>query len=112
MILRSGSVGVCPRRVTHTKPLSWPLHMGFAARITGAGMRALANLDALIERARSYGVASLRAFIRDLQTDWERKARAPARRPPWSRARSARLLLAARPHDMARSSSNRVGGYL
>jgi ATP-dependent exoDNAse (exonuclease V) beta subunit len=47
-----------------------------AARYRNRNTRALANLDALIERARSYGVAGLRAFVRDLQSDWERKARA------------------------------------
>jgi ATP-dependent exoDNAse (exonuclease V) beta subunit len=47
-----------------------------AARHRNRNARALANLDALIERARSYGVAGLRAFVRDLQSDWERKARA------------------------------------
>ena len=48
-----------------------------AARHRNRNARALANLDALIERARSYGVAGLRAFVRDLQADWERKTRAP-----------------------------------
>ncbi|MDF2119240.1 UvrD-helicase domain-containing protein [Roseiarcaceae bacterium H3SJ34-1] len=48
-----------------------------AARHGNRNARALANLDALIERARSYGVAGLRAFVRDIQADWERKARAP-----------------------------------
>ena len=48
-----------------------------AARHRNRNARALANLDALIERARSYGVAGLRAFVRDLQADWVRKARAP-----------------------------------
>jgi ATP-dependent exoDNAse (exonuclease V) beta subunit len=33
--------------------------------------RALANLDALIEMARPYDVSGLRAFVRDLQSDWE-----------------------------------------
>jgi len=48
-----------------------------AARHRNRNARALANLDALIERARSYGVAGLRAFVRELQADWERKVRAP-----------------------------------
>ncbi len=48
-----------------------------AARHGNRNARALANLDALIERVRSYGVAGLRALVRDLQSDWERKARAP-----------------------------------
>jgi CRISPR-associated exonuclease Cas4 len=47
-----------------------------AARHGNRNARALANLDALIERARGYSVAGLRAFIADLQSDWERKARA------------------------------------
>jgi ATP-dependent exoDNAse (exonuclease V) beta subunit len=48
-----------------------------AARHRNRNARALANLDALIERARRYGVAGLRAFVRELQSDWERKTRAP-----------------------------------
>ncbi len=47
-----------------------------AARHRNRNARALANLDALIERARTYGVAGLRAFVRDLQADWECKTRA------------------------------------
>lgn len=47
-----------------------------AARHGNRNARALANLDALIERARGYSVSGLRAFIRDLQDDWEHKARA------------------------------------
>lgn len=52
------------------------LRVIMAARHGNRNARALANLDALIERARGYSVAGLRAFIRDLQSDWERKARA------------------------------------
>jgi len=48
-----------------------------AARHRNRNARALANLDALIERARRYGVAGLRAFVRDLQADWEQKVRVP-----------------------------------
>jgi ATP-dependent exoDNAse (exonuclease V) beta subunit len=48
-----------------------------AARHKNRNARALANLDALIERARRYGVAGLRAFVRDLQGDWEQKRRVP-----------------------------------
>ncbi|MGR9249433.1 UvrD-helicase domain-containing protein [Rhizobium leguminosarum] len=47
------------------------------ARHGNRNARALANLDALIEKARSYGVSGLRAFVRDLQSDWDQKARAP-----------------------------------
>ncbi len=48
-----------------------------AARHRNRNARALANLDALIERARGYGVAGLGAFVRDLQRDWERRERSP-----------------------------------
>jgi ATP-dependent exoDNAse (exonuclease V) beta subunit len=48
-----------------------------AARHRNRNARALTNLDALIERARGYGVAGLRTFVRDLQADWERNVRAP-----------------------------------
>jgi CRISPR-associated exonuclease Cas4 len=48
-----------------------------AARHRNRNTRALANLDALIERARRYGVAGLRALVRDLQADWEQKVRVP-----------------------------------
>ncbi|WP_431015483.1 UvrD-helicase domain-containing protein [Bradyrhizobium pachyrhizi] len=48
-----------------------------AARHGNRNARALANLDALIERARSYGVSGLRTFVRGLQADWERNVRAP-----------------------------------
>ncbi|MGY3390194.1 ATP-dependent exoDNAse (exonuclease V) beta subunit [Bradyrhizobium sp. USDA 3311] len=48
-----------------------------AARHRNRNARALANLDALIERARGYGIAGLRPFVRDLQAEWERKVRAP-----------------------------------
>ena len=48
-----------------------------AARHRNRNARALANLDALIERARGYGIVGLRAFVRDLQADWERNVRAP-----------------------------------
>lgn len=47
-----------------------------AARHRNRNARALANLDALVERARGYGVSGLHAFVRDLQADWEGKARA------------------------------------
>ena len=47
-----------------------------AARHVNRNARALANIDALIERARRYGVSGLRAFVRDLQADWDNKTRA------------------------------------
>jgi CRISPR-associated exonuclease Cas4 len=59
-----------------------------AARHKNRNARALANLDALIERARRYGVAGLRAFVHDLQGDWERKVRVPEGRIERLRMRS------------------------
>jgi CRISPR-associated exonuclease Cas4 len=47
-----------------------------AARHANRNARALANLDALIERARRYAVSGLRAFVRDLQADWDNKSKA------------------------------------
>jgi CRISPR-associated exonuclease Cas4 len=47
-----------------------------AARHANRNARALANLDALIERARGYAVSGLWAFVRDLQADWDNKSRA------------------------------------
>jgi len=47
------------------------------ARHLNRSSRALANIDALIERARAYDVAGLQAFVRDLQRDWERRSRLP-----------------------------------
>jgi ATP-dependent exoDNAse (exonuclease V) beta subunit len=41
-----------------------------AARHRSRSARALANLDALVERARPYDVSGLRAFVHDLQADW------------------------------------------
>jgi ATP-dependent exoDNAse (exonuclease V) beta subunit len=42
-----------------------------AARYGNRAARALANLDTLIQMARPYGVAGLRAFVRSLNDDWE-----------------------------------------
>jgi len=47
------------------------LRVILAARHGNRSARALANLDALIEMARPYNVAGLRAFVRNLQSDWE-----------------------------------------
>lgn len=47
------------------------LRVVLAARHGNRGARALANLDALIEMARPYNVSGLRAFVRNLQSDWE-----------------------------------------
>ena len=46
-----------------------------AARYRNRNARALANLDALIERARPYGVSGLRALVRDLQAAWEQRTK-------------------------------------
>jgi ATP-dependent exoDNAse (exonuclease V) beta subunit len=47
-----------------------------AARHANRNARALANLDALVERARRYAVSGLQAFVRDLQADWDNKSKA------------------------------------
>ena len=44
------------------------------ARSTDQASRALANVDAVIERARAYGVRGFRQFARDLDADWARRA--------------------------------------
>jgi CRISPR-associated exonuclease Cas4 len=46
-----------------------------AARHRNRNARALANLDAIIERARPYAVSGLRAFVRDFQADWEQRTK-------------------------------------
>jgi CRISPR-associated exonuclease Cas4 len=46
-----------------------------AARHRNRNGRALANLDAIIERARPYAVSGLRAFVRDFQADWEHRSK-------------------------------------
>jgi ATP-dependent exoDNAse (exonuclease V) beta subunit len=47
------------------------LRVILAARHGSRSARALANLDALIEMARPYNVSGIRAFVRNLQSDWE-----------------------------------------
>ena len=49
------------------------LRVILAARHRNRRARALANLDALIEMARPYDVTGLSAFVRDLQSDWEKR---------------------------------------
>ena len=44
------------------------------ARSADQASRALANIDALVERARAYGVRGFRQFARDLDADWSRRA--------------------------------------
>ncbi|WP_375458516.1 UvrD-helicase domain-containing protein [uncultured Enterovirga sp.] len=44
-----------------------------AVRHKSRSAPALANIDALIERARPYAVAGMRAFVRDLDHDWRAK---------------------------------------
>ena len=53
------------------------LRVVMAARHRNRNARALANLDAIIELARPYGVAGLRAFALDLQRCWEERRRRP-----------------------------------
>ncbi|MGE7370312.1 UvrD-helicase domain-containing protein [Neorhizobium sp. NPDC001467] len=53
------------------------LRVVMAARHGQRNARALTNLDAIVELARPYGVAGLRAFALDLQRGWERKRRHP-----------------------------------
>lgn len=53
------------------------LRVVMAARHGQRNARALANLDAIVELARPYGVAGLRAFALDLQRGWEHKRRHP-----------------------------------
>ncbi|MGP2494455.1 UvrD-helicase domain-containing protein [Mesorhizobium sp. PUT5] len=53
------------------------LRVVMAARHGQRNARALANLDAIVELARPYAVAGLRAFALDLQHGWQRKRRHP-----------------------------------
>lgn len=53
------------------------LRVVMAARHGQRNARALANLDAIVELARPYNVAGLRAFALDLQRGWQRKRRHP-----------------------------------
>lgn len=45
------------------------------ARHRNRSARAIANIDALIERARTYSVSGLQAFVEELNRDWELKTR-------------------------------------
>jgi ATP-dependent exoDNAse (exonuclease V) beta subunit len=73
------------RRVPATTPLlllseaieQLRVRVVLTARHLNRSSRALANVDALIERARAYDVAGLQAFVRELQRDWKRRARLP-----------------------------------
>ncbi len=53
------------------------LRVVMAARHGQRNARALANLDAIVELARPYNVAGLRAFALDLQRGWQGKRRHP-----------------------------------
>lgn len=53
------------------------LRVVMAARHGQRNARALANLDAIVELARPYAVAGLRAFALDLQRGWQLKRRHP-----------------------------------
>jgi ATP-dependent exoDNAse (exonuclease V) beta subunit len=70
------------RRATRTTPRTLlseaierlHLRVVLAARHGSRSARALANLDAMIEIARPYNVSGLRAFVRNLQSDWQVQA--------------------------------------
>lgn len=53
------------------------LRVVMAARHGQRNVRALANLDAIVELARPYAVAGLRTFALDLQRGWQRRRRHP-----------------------------------
>jgi ATP-dependent exoDNAse (exonuclease V) beta subunit len=69
------------RRVLVTTPLvllseaieRLQLRVVLAARYANRSARALANLDALIEMARPYGIGGLRDFVQHFDEDWRQK---------------------------------------
>jgi ATP-dependent exoDNAse (exonuclease V) beta subunit len=69
--LRRRTGATTPRIVLSEAIEQLHLRVVLAARHRNRSARALANLDALIEIARPYDVSGLRAFVRDLQSDWE-----------------------------------------
>ncbi len=69
--LRRRAGATTPRIVLSEAIEQLHLRVVLAARHGNRSARALANLDALIEMARPYDVSGLRAFVRDLQSDWE-----------------------------------------
>ena len=69
--LRRRAASTTPRILLSEAIERLQLRVVLAARHGNRGARALANLDALIEMARPYNVSGLRAFVRNLQSDWE-----------------------------------------
>ena len=69
--LRARAVATTPRILIAEAIEQLHLRVILAARHGNRSARALANLDAMIEMARPYDVSGLRAFVRDLQSDWE-----------------------------------------
>ncbi|MCI0631863.1 MAG: UvrD-helicase domain-containing protein, partial [Phycisphaerales bacterium] len=69
--LRRRAGATTPRMLLSEAIEQLHLRVVVAARHGNRSARALANLDALIEMARPYDVSGLRAFVRDLQSDWE-----------------------------------------
>lgn len=50
------------------------IHPILANREPGRWVQAVANIDALIQRARQYDVRGLKAFARDFEDDWSKRA--------------------------------------
>jgi ATP-dependent exoDNAse (exonuclease V) beta subunit len=69
--LRARAGATTPRSLVAEAIEQLHLRVILAARHGNRSARALANLDAMIEMARPYDVSGLRAFVRDLQSDWE-----------------------------------------
>jgi rhodanese-related sulfurtransferase len=69
--LRARASATTPRSLLAEAIEELHMRVVLAARHGNRSARALANLDAMIEMARPYDVSGLRAFVRDLQSDWE-----------------------------------------
>ncbi|MBN8990644.1 MAG: UvrD-helicase domain-containing protein [Rhizobiales bacterium] len=75
--LRRRAARTTPRMLLSEAIERLHLRVVLAARHGSRSSRALANLDALIEMARPYNVSGLRAFVRNLQSDWESRSQRP-----------------------------------
>lgn len=73
--LRLRVASTTPRIVLSEAIEKLSLRVVLAARYGSRGARALANLDELINMAGAYDVSGLGAFVRDLQANWEDRAR-------------------------------------
>jgi ATP-dependent exoDNAse (exonuclease V) beta subunit len=69
--LRRRASATTPRALLSEAIERLRLRVVLAARHRNRSARALANLDALIEMARPYDVAGLKAFVRNMQAAWE-----------------------------------------